>query len=108
MSEQPSVPTSIVNPVKPEFPRFEGRTVDGTQIKITGNCEIVGAEAAVVSVDDRIHLTGDYKVTGVRHFVNNDGQLIREHVLKPVAAMITPWDANDPTDDGVIRALRVV
>jgi hypothetical protein len=108
MSEQPSIPTSIVNPAKPEIPMFEGRTVDATHIKISGTTEVVGEESLVVSVDDRVHLSGDYKVVGVRHYVDKDGKLIREHVLKPDAAMVTPWDTNDPADDGVVRALRVV
>jgi len=103
-----TMPTTVVNPVEPGIPHFEGREVNATHIKISGNAEVLGDDALVVSVDDRVHLTGDYKVVGVRHYVDKDGNLVREHVLKPVTMMITPWDPSDPSDDGVVRALRLI
>jgi hypothetical protein len=62
-------------------------------------------EDLVVSVDDRVRLVGEYKVVGVRHFVDpRTGDLVREQVLKPIFVNTLPWDESDPTDDGVIRA----
>lgn len=91
-------------PVAPELPAFEGQAVDHVTIKITGLSTLDSAEHLVVGVDDRIRCVGEFKVTAVRHYVDPDGNLVREQTLKPLTVTTCPWDPSDPTDDGVVRA----
>lgn len=89
------------------IPAFEGRVVDAVTMRISGAASVDEAGDRIVSVDDTVHLSGEYRVIAVRHFVDEkSGNLVREHVLRPVAVMITPWDGNDPSDDGVVRSIR--
>lgn len=100
---------ATVTPMPPQtpIPSFEGRVVDQMSIKIAGAMPTDDLpENLVVSVDDRVRLVGEYKVVGVRHFVDpRTGDLVREQVLKPIFVNTIPWDESDPKDDGVIRAL---
>jgi len=93
-------------PVVPPIPPFEGRKVDAAAIRISGSMPTDDLPEMTVSVDDRIRLVGEYKVVAVRHYADpKTGDLIREQVLKPVFVETLPWDASDPSDDGIIRAL---
>lgn len=89
------------------IPAFEGRVVDQVAIRIAGSMPTDGLpENLIVSVDDRVRLVGEYKVVGVRHYVDpRTGDLVREQMLKPILVDTIPWDASDPKDDGVIRVL---
>lgn len=101
-----------VHPIHPEqqptppIPAFEGQAVDNSTIKISGLSAIEDVDGVVISTDDRVRLIGEFTVTGIRHYRDKDGQLVREQVLKPVRVEMCPWDPNDPDDDGVIRARR--
>lgn len=92
--------------VPEHIPAFEGRPVDGLTFKIasTASIELDGLDS-VVSIDDRVQMLSVYVVTDVRHFVNKDGKLMREHIIKPQAMATFPFDENDPSDDGILRAL---
>lgn len=82
---------------------FEGVPVEGTVMKISGKTPIED-DPVVVSIDDVVLLITECKVTDVRHYVNGDGQLIREQVLRPRRAVRGQWDPTNPNDDGVVRA----
>lgn len=91
--------------VQSPFPAFEGRRVDAAHLRIAGTTPLDEMGDVVVSVDDRVRLVAEYKVTGVRHYVDpRTGDLIREQILKPIYVELAPWDVSDPSDDGVIRA----
>lgn len=105
MTEQPVTQIHAGQQVKPRLPLFEGRAVDQSTVAIRGATPMDELDDVVISVDDRVRLVAEYKVVGVRHYVNTDGDLVREQVLKPLRAQLTPWDPSDPDDDGVIRAL---
>lgn len=85
------------------LPAFEGKAVDGCIMRISGATPLEDADV-VVSVNDRVRLVGEYRVVSIRHYIDATGGLIREQVLKPQVATLTPWNASDPNDDGVIRA----
>lgn len=88
------------------IPAFEGRPVDGIIIKVGGSAPLDDLGETVLGIDDRVQLLSIYTVTGVRHVVDSKtGNLVREQTLKPVEMHLMPFDENDPTDDGVIRAL---
>ena len=91
--------------VQSPFPMFEGRHVDAAHLRIAGTTPLDEMGDVVVSVDDRVRLTAEYKVVGVRHYVDpRTGDLIREQILKPLFVELAPWDPSDPKDDGVIRS----
>lgn len=98
---------AVANPFQsPPIPSFEGRRVDAVSIRIAGTMPTDELPAMTVSVDDRVRLVGEYKVVAVRHYADpKTGDLVREQVLKPILVDTLPWDATDPTDDGIIRAL---
>lgn len=89
------------------IPQFEGRHVESATMKLTGQVHVAHAEDIVVSVDDVIRVVGEFRVVGVRHFVDpKTGKIIREQVIRAVDESIelTPWDPSNPDDDGVVRA----
>lgn len=95
-------------PTQPAIPKFEGAEVSAVAIKISGKSEVTGAEDVVISTDDRVRLVGEYRVTGVRHYVNEaTGEITREQVLKPISIQLCPWDPSDPSDDGIVRARQI-
>jgi hypothetical protein len=99
---------AVANPFQqaPPIPLFEGRKVDAVSIRIAGTMPTDELPAMTVSVDDRVRLVGEYKVVAVRHYADpKTGDLVREQVLKPILVDTLPWDATDPDDDGIIRAL---
>lgn len=92
---------------EPAIPKFEGREVNGTQIRISGAMPLENLDHLVLGVDDWVHLEGDYRVVSVRHYADpKTGDLIREQVLRPMKADIKPWDPTDPKDDGVLRKIE--
>lgn len=100
-------PLSSEPQMQPPIPAFEGRVVDQVSVRISGQMPTDDLpENFIVSVDDRVRLVGEYKVIGVRHFVDpRTGDLVREQMLKPIFVNTIPWDESDPKDDGVIRAI---
>lgn len=82
---------------------FEGQPVEGVVMKISGKTPIQDDDITV-SVDDRILLVTECTVTSIRHYVDDNGKLIREQVLKPIRATRGQWDPTNPNDDGVVRA----
>ena len=91
--------------VQRPIPAFEGRVVDGVRVKISGSAPVDDLDE-VLSVDDRVLMLAEYRVVGVRHIVDEQtGNLIREHVIKPIRMDLHPWDASDPQDRGIVRAI---
>lgn len=83
---------------------FEGLPVKAVEIRISGLSRIETSEPPVFSVDDRVRLVGEFRCIGVRHEVDKKtGDLIRIQVCAPVTVDTTPWDPEDPDDDGVVR-----
>jgi hypothetical protein len=97
-------PAQVHQLPQPGVPAFEGQQVDAVTIKISGLSSLDSAENLVVGVDDRVRCVGEFKVTGVRHYVDKDGNLVREQTMKPITVTTCPWDPTDPHDDGVVRA----
>ena len=97
--------TNVSSIGNPSIPAFEGAPVSTARMKISGRSDIEAADDIVISTDDRVRLVGEYRVTGVRHYVDEKtGDLVREQVLKPLSIQLCPWDPSDPTDDGIVRA----
>lgn len=93
-------------PVNPSIPNFEGAPVSSATMKIVGRSEIEDTEGVVITTDDRVRLVGEYRVTGVRHYVDKNGELVREQTLKPLSVTLCPYDPSDPSDDGIVRARK--
>lgn len=86
------------------YPLFEGREVQALKIKFSGAMNVDFEE--VISVDDVIRVVSEYRVVGVRHYVDSStGSLVREQVLKPIdgTADLAPWA---PGREAVLRARR--
>lgn len=98
------LPGGTVTPISGRFPMFEGASVAATQVKLAGEAKAESLAGLVVGIDDRVRLVGEYKVIGVRHFINKDGELVREMIFKASNVELAPWDPADPKDDGVVRA----
>lgn len=91
--------------VRPPIPKFEGAAVVSTTTKISGTAPIDTDEDLIISIDDRVRLVGEYRVVGVMFKVDpKTGDTVREHLLKPVEVTLCPWQPNDPTDNGIVRA----
>lgn len=89
------------------IPRFEGRLVDVLMMKVSGTVSVVD-DGVVVSVDDRVKITGEFRVSAIRHYVDEKtGFLVREQVLRAIneTVELCPWDPDDPRDNGVIKAI---
>ena len=88
------------------IPAFEGRPVEGITVKVSGSAPLEDLNDTVLSIDDRVQLVAVYTVTGVHHQVDKStGNLIRVQTIKPAEMHLLPFNENDPSDDGVIRAL---
>lgn len=93
------------SPAQP-LPAFEGRPVNGVQIKVSGSAPLDEIQGVALGIDDRVQLLSIYTVTGVHHAVDpKTGDLVRVQTLKPVEMHLFPFDDQDPNDDGIIRAL---
>jgi len=104
--------TDLSSPAKPTpsltggaVEEFERAKVSATEIKISGSCAIDTHGETKVSLDDMIRAVGVFRVVKVNHYVNKAGDVIRQQVLAPVEdLMIVPFDAANPSDDGIVRA----
>lgn len=91
--------------VKPPIPQFEGANVENATIKISGAATVEAESDVLISIDDRVRLVGEYRVVGVNFRVDpKTGDTVREQLLKPISVTLCPWDPQDPTDDGIVRA----
>jgi hypothetical protein len=99
-------PAPAPGPAGPQsaYPKFEGHEVTAVEINITGAARVESLAGLLVSIDDRVRLVGDYRVSGVHHKTNKDGELVRVMTLKVSELQLAPWDPSDPTDDGVVRS----
>lgn len=103
MTQPATQPSNVYS--MPSIPKFEGVEVHETRMKISGRSEIEESEGIVISTDDRVRLVGEYRVTGVRHYVDEKtGNLVREQMLKPLNIQLCPWDPSDPGDNGIVRS----
>ncbi len=88
----------------PDIPRFEGREVSYVVIKISGVGKVQMEETTVFSMDDLVRLVGEYRCVGVNFKEDRDGQIYREQTVVPKEIDTCPWDPDDPTDTGILRA----
>jgi len=86
--------------------KFEGAQVGATEIKISGQCSVDTGGDLMVTLDDLVRAIGVYRVIKVLHYVHpKTGETIRQMVVSPVDQLVvTPFDATNPLDDGIVRA----
>lgn len=88
------------------IPAFEGRPVDHTMVKMVGSAPLDDLDDVVLSIDDCVQMISMFRVVDVNFKVDEKtGLLIRVQTLKPVETALHPLDPQDPTDDGIIRAI---
>lgn len=86
------------------IPQFEGNDVAATRVKVSGLSQVDVGKDVVISTDDRVRMVGEFRVVGVRHYVDEKtGDIYREQVVKPIRMELCPFDPSDPTDDGIVR-----
>ena len=91
------------------IPSFEGRPVSGVVFRVQGAAPLQDLEGVVLSHDDRVQLVSTYTVVGVDFKVDaKTGDIVRVQTLRPAEMHLIPFDENDPSDDGILRALPVV
>ena len=90
---------------KPKPILFEGRTVNRTEVKISGLTGLSEAyEGLKLGLDDRVRMVIEARVTKVNHYVDKDDQMVRSQETKVILADIVPWDPSNADDDGILRA----
>lgn len=94
-----------MNNIARPIPQFEGRPVEGIEIKVGGSAPLEDLNGEPLGIDDRVQMLAIYTVTGVHHKINNRGELVRVQTLNPVEMHLMPFDESDPNDDGIVRAL---
>lgn len=102
-----AVPTSgpALPTLNPALDGFEGAPVHRTEIRIAGAVGVDTRDEVTVSIDDRLRVCGEFRVIRVSYFADKNGQLVRQHVIAPIADLeLVPWDSGNPSDDGIIRA----
>lgn len=87
----------------PRLPKFERNVVAGQRIVVTGGTKLEDPEAPVLKIGDIFQTLGEYRVIGVAHEENREGDLERIVKVRPIKAEIVPFDKTDPGDDGVVR-----
>lgn len=88
------------------IPAFEGHPVEGTIIKMSGAAPLDELDGTVIGVDDVVQMISQFRCIAVHHKVDEKtGNLMRVQVLRPVQFALCPIDPDDPSDDGIIRAL---
>lgn len=86
------------------YPIFEGRTVSGVTIQISGVGK-ADLDGVVLSTDDIVRIAGEFRCVSVQHKVDpKTGELMRVQTLTPKTIDVIPFDPADPNDDGVVRA----
>ena len=84
-------------------PDFDGKVVDDVAMKFSGLASAIPCEDKVLRIDNVVRVTMEGVVTAVEHKVDKDGNLIRIQTVKPQDVQFTPFDPDDPADDGVLR-----
>lgn len=84
-------------------PSFDGKVVSETAMKFSGLASAMPCDDKVLKIDNVVRVTIEGVVTGVTHQVDKDGNLVRIQTVKPMEVEFTPFDPDDPNDDGVIR-----
>ena len=98
------VATSAAQAPGSSLPVFEKANVAKTEIKISGACAIESFGEITVGLDDRVRAVGEFRVAKVLHYVNKEGDVVRQQILAPIGELIlSPWDSTDPNDDGIVR-----
>lgn len=88
---------------------YEGKPVQGVRMRFSGMAAPVDCDDRVIQVDDIVRVAIEARVTGVAHVVDpKTGELLRVQTVKPIDMEFIPWNPNDPTDSGVIRAAQQV
>lgn len=97
--------TAAPTPVAGPLPAFEKVAVQRTEIKITGTVAVDTRDEVTVGLDDRLRVCGEFRVTKVNHYVDRQGNVVRQQVLAPITDLeLVPWDASNPLDNGIVRA----
>lgn len=100
----PVATSSAAAPSSSGLPQFEKANVTKTEIKISGACTIETFCEVTVGLDDRVRAVGEFRVAKILHYVNKEGDVVRQQVLAPIGELVlSPWDSTDPTDDGIVR-----
>lgn len=108
----PATPPKVTTPVASSaasspsgsLPTFEKANVTKTEIKISGACAIESFGEITVGLDDRVRAVGEFRVAKVLHYVNKEGDVVRQQILAPIGELVlSPWDSTDPNDDGIVR-----
>lgn len=90
------------------LPMFEGAPVARTEIKLSGSASINTNDGISVTMDDRIRVVGQFRVTKVTHYADKNGDIVRVQYVTPIDDLeLCPWDPADPTDDGIVRVRPV-
>lgn len=101
MAPAVSVPT---NTPPSGLREFEKAQVAHTEIKISGAASVNSNDGIEVSLDDRIRVVGEFRVTKIQHYVDKKGDVVRVQYVTPVDDLeLTPWDPSNPNDDGIVR-----
>ncbi len=87
------------------IPAFEGHPVAKTAVKITGALNTEDLQGEVLRHDDVVQVIAQFRVVGVNHIADEDGEITRIQTLRPTMMVLAPIDPNDPDDIGIIRAM---
>lgn len=100
------IPAPQRKPQSPLAHEFEGAAVTKYEIKVAGKTAVDGDDNISVTLDDIVRMVGVYRVTDVHFYADKKtGETVRQHTLSPVENLqVTPFDASNPNDDGIIRA----
>lgn len=99
----PSANTAAASPAS--LPEFEKAKVSKTEIKISGACAVNTRDETMVSLDDRLRICGEFRVVKVNHYVDKNGDVVRQQVIAPIDDLdLVPWNPMDPNDNGIVSA----
>lgn len=87
------------------IPSFEGHPVAQTAVKVTGKLITEDLQGVVLKHDDIVQVITQYRVVGVHHDINDDGEITRVQLIRPIEMVLAPIDPSDPHDIGIIRAI---
>lgn len=84
---------------------FEEAPVNRTEIKLAGATAVNTNDGIEISLDDRIRVVGEFRVSKVTHYVDQKtGDVVRQQTIVAVNDLeLTPFDPGDPNDDGIVR-----
>lgn len=101
----PATPTLGATTRMSGLEKFEKAEVARTEIKISGAATINTNDGTAISLDDRIRVVGEMRVTKIAHYVDKKGEVVRVQYVTPCDDLeLCPWDPANPNDDGIVRA----